>query len=120
MSARSADKCLQLCQNKQGCRWSTHDKNIQTCLLFKDCNHLDTTYSNATSSEINCKEKLGKDAFNIEKGKTQSISIKDKVQERKIHTSNKARAAVSFTVETQQWMGCGVDMCKARVALLVF
>jgi hypothetical protein len=60
MSTKTAAGCLQLCKNKGGCRWTSHDKNTQTCLLFKDCNHYESLDSNVTTSEINCKEILGK------------------------------------------------------------
>ena len=59
VSAPSPSKCLQLCRNKKGCQWSSHDNIAGTCLLFEDCDHLDNTYSNATTSEIDCKENLG-------------------------------------------------------------
>ncbi len=59
VSTPSASKCLQLCRNKKGCQWSSHDSIARTCLLFEDCDHLDTTYSNATTSEIDCKDNRG-------------------------------------------------------------
>ncbi len=60
MTAKYARDCLQLCKTKKGCQWSSHDRFAKICFLFSNCNHVDDTYSNFTTSEINCKQKHGK------------------------------------------------------------
>ncbi len=53
----SDNDCLGLCQETDNCLWFTYDSEDGDCMLFQDCQQLDTTCETCVSGQRECSAK---------------------------------------------------------------